>query len=98
MSEIDDPFAAVRARYLTRLSEEAAVLDQLIKCDPPEAMAQIGEIAHRVAGSSGTFGLADLSASARAVERAAARTESKAMTAAQVAAPLVAALALFNRE
>lgn len=98
MSERDDPFAAVRARYRSRLVAEAALLDRLIRGDTQAAIAKIGEIAHRVAGSSGTFGFAELSAIARAVERDAARAESQSMTAAQVAAPLVAAIALINRE
>lgn len=96
MSDATDPFAAVRARYRKRLAEEAVALDQLIHASPPDVREQIGNIAHRLAGSSGTFGFTEISAAARSVALDMNAPGAREASPAALAAPLVKALTQCN--
>ncbi len=56
-------FAVLRKRFATRLVEYADQLeDSLRRC--PDSHAELTDLVHRVAGTAGSFGFAELSAAA----------------------------------
>jgi HPt (histidine-containing phosphotransfer) domain-containing protein len=57
-----DPMEALRARFLARTAED---LETLRACDEP---ADLRPMIHRLAGSAGTFGFAEISALAGALD------------------------------
>jgi len=79
--DFDDRFAALRAQFLGRLGERIDSLDALVdgmERDPAAdtgagALREIREIAHKLAGSGGTFGFPGVSLVARDLEEIADR-------------------------
>lgn len=73
MLDLSNPaFRAVLERFKARLGENRERLGQLERAVAPDAadvLAEIRSIAHRLAGSAGTFGYAHLGASAMRLDR-----------------------------
>lgn len=73
MLDLSNPaFRAVLERFKSRLSqnrERLAQLESAIAPDAADVLAEIRSIAHRLAGSAGTFGFAHLGASAMRLDR-----------------------------
>jgi HPt (histidine-containing phosphotransfer) domain-containing protein len=74
-----DPLADLRVRFLSRTRERLLTLREAIAAEPP-ALTVIGELAHQLAGSAGTFGYA-------ALGRAAASLDSQAKAVGSAAVP-----------
>jgi HPt (histidine-containing phosphotransfer) domain-containing protein len=72
MLDLSNPaFRAVFDRFMARLIESGERLRQLegaITPDAPAVVSEIRLIAHRLAGSAGTFGFAQLGATARRLD------------------------------
>lgn len=74
MSEqFDEKLGALKRRFLERAIASSNTLDALAKelessSDPEDLKEQVSEIAHRLAGSGGTFGYAGISACAFELE------------------------------
>ena len=73
--ERDDPFAAIRAQFMTRLEAEADVIDALlVRLEGQEAgvdleaLGQIRTIAHKISGVAATLGFEDLGDAAAQVD------------------------------
>ena len=64
-----DPFAPLRQRFLTRCADQLTEL-KAIACqgDPLPGSDPLIKIAHSLAGAAGTFGFAEISARASALE------------------------------
>ena len=68
-----DPLAALRSSFMLRADNDAVELSRLealLATDtlPQPALAEIGSIAHRLAGAGGIFGFAELSEAASVLE------------------------------
>ena len=67
----NDPFAPLRQRFLARCADQLAELKSLARVHHPLSGASGGAligIAHSLAGAAGTFGFAEISARASALE------------------------------
>lgn len=62
---MEDPFASLRAKFLARCRSDAERLRALAQSDPATI-----DVVHRLSGSAGTFGYAELSKGAEALEDA----------------------------
>ena len=70
--ELENAFSALRRDYAAslpaKLDELAAALDEAERSGAPAALAQATSLAHRLAGTAGSYGLAEVSASASVLE------------------------------
>lgn len=66
MSDFEAHLAALRGRFRARLAEEREQLRVALESDDRETLARV---AHRLAGSAGTFGAPEISDAAARVEQ-----------------------------
>lgn len=63
----DDPLAALTAKFMARCATNLVELRAMAAAgDPPEAVLR--PLVHRLAGTAGMFGLAEVSAAAAAID------------------------------
>ena len=65
--QFDAKFASLRDRFRTRLAEYADRLDELL-AGCPDSSDDIRDLIHRVAGTAGSFGFAEISAEASGLD------------------------------
>ena len=79
MSVMSDPrFRDVMAKFAARTTDDGkrlAALAERVAPDAADVLAEIGQLAHRLAGAAGTFGFLGLSTAARALDECVAAHE-----------------------
>jgi len=86
MTDFDDRMAALRARMVGRMAEDAAAIEALAR--DPAGRAELIDRVHKLAGIAGSLGFPEVSREAKACEQALAGPGE----AARIVAPLTAAL------
>ncbi len=68
MTATDDPLAALRARFLERCRDDLAVLEGVLADPHGPQRSDLKFTVHRLSGTAGVFGFADLSALAAPID------------------------------